>query len=130
MRLERFDWQNIESFLVIFALLWGFGWVGQVFAYLIYEAWTPEEKKKASKEIPAGYTCAKWYWRLLLGYPPTSGKVAIRPAVFQILAILIAALGLLLLPLIGSQGLKSLTSAFAAIYWILVFVIFVFLNKD
>ncbi len=125
MKFEGLDWHDIGSFLVVFALLWGLGWVGQVFAHLVYKAQLEEKVKELGK-----YADVKWYWRLFLGFPPINGKVAVRPAVLQILAILIAVLGLLLLPLIGSQRLESLTSAFAAIYWILVLAIFVSFQKD
>jgi hypothetical protein len=137
VKFKLFDWHDIGGFLIVFALLWGLGWVGQVLAYFMFQVHPPEEqaqlsgeKAESNKGTSAEYIDTKWYWRLFLGYPPTNGKVAVRPAVLQILAILIAVLGLLLLPLIGSRGLKSLTSAFAAIYWILVLVIFIFFKRD
>jgi len=110
-------------------LLWFVGWGLQGLARLAYNRLPPEKRETESHGLLSEQVNVKWHWRLLFGYPPTDGKVAIRPAVFQITAILMAAIWLTLAVLMKPERLNRLASAFFILYGLLNILILAFLNR-
>lgn len=121
--MSEFEWR----FLVVWALLWCMGWGLQGLSYLMYHLLSPEKRGEESRGFLAEQVNVKWYWRPLLGYPPTNGKVGLRPGVFQITAIIMAAIWstLALVTELRNSGL-----AFFLIYGLLNILILAFLNRS
>jgi hypothetical protein len=126
---ETLEGRRIVGFLLIWVLHWGLGWGGQGLARLVSKTWGPEERQDAGRGSFEEQVSARWYWRLLLGYPPTHGNVAIRPAVIQFSAILVALVGSLLVSLVGPQEFGKLVVALLIAYWILVILALGFLDR-
>jgi len=115
---EGFDSRQVIGFLLLGALYWGLGYAAQGLAHLAHRCLPPENRDKLSRGCLDEFVEVSWYWRLLLGYPPTKGKVAIRPAVFQILAILMVVVGLIAAPLIGPSRFLIFVGVSAVLVWI------------
>jgi hypothetical protein len=113
----------------MWAMYWSLGWGLQGLACLIRKNSEALEEESFSQGFFEESIDAKWYWRLILGLPPTRGKVAIRPAVLQILAIFMFIVELTLYLTIGSGQFKKLFVVLSVIYWALAILTSVIISR-
>lgn len=100
------------SILLFWLMFWTVGWLLQT------NALTPRPKPSRQLAFQPGIELfeAKWFIRVLFGLSPRDGKIKLRPAIMQGLALVMAVVEILVRYFFGVQNLLGFTVILLMIY--------------